>query len=253
MTWDVRTNIKAKPGSQGTLFQGGSDQMTDAKWPRGYTPERLHEVMGPITHGGQPWLVQGERGVGHHTGPARRDLIDTVARSTIPAGHLQGLQFFPGQLSLDHGGSEDTAGYYRHQGHRLGASVAHKPQVSIVKGQETGYVPIHEIGHHISREAGTHHSAYDTPYNKGKEEGFADDYAQTHYRPPRGDQYYGGVGTYADGLPGSGRTGEFYNAYHAQRGTPRAGVELRARADAETAHERANPTLPGLENRPWER
>jgi len=244
----MRSNLKAKSGSQGTLFQGGKEQMTDARWPRGYTPERLHEVMGPITHGGQRWLAQGERGKERQTGPDRRDLIDNVARSTIPAHHLQGLQFYPGV----HLTEEGTIGNYRRKGTRVGAATATGNQLHLAKGFADSPDAIHEIGHHVSFERADH-PGYDTPASRGKEEAYADEYAQTHYRPPRGDQYYGGVGTYADGMPGGGRTAEFYDAYHAHRGTPRVGTELRARADAETAHERANPTLPGLENRPWER
>lgn len=36
--------IKDKPGSQGVLFRGGTE-LSDERWPRGYTPERQAEVV----------------------------------------------------------------------------------------------------------------------------------------------------------------------------------------------------------------
>lgn len=242
MTWDLRSNMKATPGSQGVLFRGGKDQMTDARYPKGYTPERLQVARSAIDPNN--FYSRGEHGKVGTTGPQRRDLIDTVARSTVPAEHLQGLQFHPGQLSLAHGSIEDPAGYYRHQGHRLGESVAHKPQIAIRKGYETADTPVHEIGHHVSRTRGTEHSAYDTPERKGREEAFADDYAAVHYQPPRGEPKHP-VGLYGDGLPTGGRTKQFYDAYTAHRTTP-IGYDIHGLAGKEKQHEQANPTLPGL-------
>lgn len=41
--------VKGKPNAQGTLFQGGADQMTDkARYPRGYTPQRLANVRDQV-------------------------------------------------------------------------------------------------------------------------------------------------------------------------------------------------------------
>ena len=36
--------IKDKPGSQGVLFRGGTE-LSDDRWPRGYTPERQAAVV----------------------------------------------------------------------------------------------------------------------------------------------------------------------------------------------------------------
>lgn len=249
MTWDMRSNMKAKPGSQGVLFRGGKDQMTDARWPRGYTPERLQIARSAVDP--HNLYSKGERGKAHHTGPYRRDLIDTIARSTVPGEHLQGLQFHPGQLSLSSSGVEDPLGNYRPQGHRHGESVAHKPQIGIRQGYETGSVPIHEIGHHVSHSTGTDHSAYDTSMNRGTEEAFADDYASKHYRDKSGKPQ--SSNEYAGGFRSESRTDTFFSAYYAHRRTPMPDRESRfsldRRAQAESEHMYRNPTLPGLEDK----
>lgn len=240
MTWDMRSNMKAKPGSQGILFRGGKDQMTDARWPRGYTPERLHEVL-PSVGGGSKYYTRGEEGT-HGTGPDRRQLVDTVARSTVPAHHLQNLQFLPGLLSVEGG---EAIGSYRRKGTRVGEGTAHEHGLHLAKGFADTPHAIHEIGHHVSHEQADH-SGYDTPEERGQEEAFADDYAQQHYKPRRG-QTYGGQSLYADGFPGAGRTAEFYAAYRAHRATPIKGADLPDRAAKEAQVERDNPTLPGLD------
>lgn len=217
MTWDVRTNIKAKPGSQGTLFQGGSDQMTEAKWPRGYTPERLNEVLPsaapyksdvrdtPYEYGG--------------SGSERRKLVDNIARSTVPGEHLQRLQFQPGTSAsgMRHSGPNADpmvpSGMYNKRRREF---ESHQATVKLLKGQADRPVAIHEIGHHASQEQGTPHSDYDTVQKRGQEEAFADNYAQEHYRPRRGEKYPG-VGMYNGGDPDHVRTTEFFNAYHAHR------------------------------------
>lgn len=247
MTWDMRSNMKAKPGSQGVLFRGGKDQMTDAKWPRGYTPERLQLARSAVDP--HNLYSKGEHGKASTTGPERRDLVDTVARSTVPREHLQDLQFYPGIRSLDHGSVVDLRGYYRHQGHRLGASVADKPQVAILKGYETEPTTIHEIGHHVSRMTGQY-SGYDAAAKRGKEEAFADDYADKHYRPKPGE-FHRGQAEYAGGLRSESRTDAFYSSYHAHRKSPMPERESLARLDrmaqAESEHAYRNPPLPGLE------
>lgn len=231
MTWDVRTNIKAKPGSQGTLFQGGSDQMTDAKWPRHYTPERLaeaHEAVSPSKR-----VLRDRPGMGKYdTNPDTRRLIDTVARSTVPAEHLQRLQFSPGKLpeemNTGSGDAQMTAdGLYTRP--RSPRGNAH---ISVRQGMADNPVAIHEIGHHASFLAGG--ADFGNRTKMGREEGKADAYAQEHFRDRRGRS------TSFDGYrymqPDSLRNAEFFASYHGTR--PR---------EREFSPYRPDPHLPGLD------
>jgi hypothetical protein len=100
--------------------------------------------------------------------------------------HLRGVQFYPGQQSLEvfNGGRHagGIQGVYQHQ------DGTRPPTISILGGQEGTYVPIHEIGHHASQVEGTEHSQYQTGYQRGQEEGFADQYAYEHFRDRRGER-----------------------------------------------------------------
>lgn len=235
MSWDVRTNIKAKPGSQGTLFQGGSEQMTDAKWPRHYTPERLAEVKKAVAPGqkrfrDEPYMQQ------YDTNGETRKLIDNIARSTVPAAHLNRLQFSPGKsvndMTTGSGDHSFTAG-----GDYTNPPTANPNSVGVIRvlrGDAGHPVPIHEIGHHVSHLAGT--QSYGTPTQRGTEEGKADAYAEEHFRDRRGrPTSYNG---YRYMRPDPVRNGEFFDAYHATR--PR---------DRELEAYNPEPHLPGLDAR----
>lgn len=241
MTWDVRSNIKAKPGSQGTLFQGGSDQMTDAKWPRGYTPDRLHEVSSAM--GVSRYNKTGEEN--WETGSELRKAVDTVARSTVPAHHMLGVQFLPGYPNL----SDNDAGQYRE--HPQAAGGKYTGAVSLLQGYADRPTVIHEIGHHVSATEKTAHSAYKTTRQRGEEEAYADNYSQQHYRPRRGEKFQG-VGMYNGGEEDHVRTHEFFKAYHADRDyTPIFGVKnlesLRTNWPTPPGAAHPRPPLPGLE------
>jgi hypothetical protein len=235
MTWDVRTNMKAKPGSQGVLFRGGADQMTDAKWPRHYTPERMAQVKAAVAPGqrsfrDEPYLMQFD------TAGEQRKLIDNIARSTVPAAHLNRLQFSPGksetEMSTGSGDSQMIAGgtYTKPPS----ANPNSLGVVQLLKGDAEHPVAIHEIGHHASHVAGT--MAYGTPAQRGAEEGKADTYAQEHFRDRRGRS------TSWDGYrymrPDPVRNAEFFDAYHGARPRQR---ELEAY--------NPDPHLPGLDAR----
>lgn len=200
--WDVRTNLNAKPGAQGTLFSGGTKYSSDARYPRGYTPERLHEAANAI--GGD---VTGERGytrgqgarahyfrdykysgtAGRADSSARRTAVDNLARSTVPAEDLQPA---PGRTlnfwidpAHDQGLMDRNA-----RGEYYATSPAQASRHDLYVHTQAADSPtlIHEIGHHASNIQGTEHSAYDTPARQGKEEGFADAYSFKHFRDRRG-------------------------------------------------------------------
>lgn len=89
--WEIRTNIKSKPGSQGTLFQGGRKELNpQRRWPKGYTPERQADVHGGLAATTVHPTVK--------VNPPRRSdevrarVVDAVSRSTVPVEHLDGLR-----------------------------------------------------------------------------------------------------------------------------------------------------------------
>ena len=233
MSWDVRTNIKAKPGSQGTLFQGGSEQMTDAKWPRGYTPERLHEVHQVVSPSKRPLRDRPSMGE-YDTNGETRKLIDNIARSTVPSEHLQRLQFFPGKLD-----EEMTTG--KGDSQMLAGGLYNKPatpnpnrfgMIRVRRGDADNPVAIHEIGHHASYLAGR--PDITTRTQQGHEEATADAYAETHFRDRRGQK--SDLNGYRYMQPDSERNAEFFASYHKTR--PR---------QHEFSSYRPDPHLPGLD------
>jgi hypothetical protein len=253
VSWDVRSNIKAKPGSQGTLFQGGSDQMTAKKWPRGYTPERLHEVKSAALPD-KRILADEPHMYPFDTNGEKRKLVDNIARSTVPVHHLLGVQFEPGQTSLAMSSSDphDPAvpgGLYEQRSGQWGGHAT----IKLHEGVAARPTAIHEIGHHVSQEQGTPHRAYDTTPKRGQEEAFADNYAQTHYRPRRSERYLG-VGMYNGGDTDHVRTEEFFKAYHAHRDYEPVFGKRDLTPPSPPGSPNPRPTLPGLERygkRPW--
>jgi hypothetical protein len=235
--WHLGPQLKDKPGSQGTLFSGGTKYSSDARFPRGYTPERREEVAGRIVApSGHPrdegGVRTGTRSLNYkdvtygykgstlnppeHVSrePIRR-VVDTVARSTVPASDLEdksggqltvrtGIQFAPTE-----GDSLGTAGQYH-------AFVRH-PEVHLGPGFEDKPTVIHEIGHHVSHQQGTDHSEYYNAREQGQEEAFADNYADTHYRDRKGRPEP--RGTYAGGIRSPKRNETFFEAYHGMRET----------------------------------
>src|SRR5580700_5006990 len=81
--FNLQSNMKAKPNSQGTLFQANASQRTPAsRQPRGYSPERYKAV-------GQALSLDVPFGHDPGTGWARARATAAVARSTIPMSHLE--------------------------------------------------------------------------------------------------------------------------------------------------------------------
>lgn len=232
MSWDVRTNIKTKPGSQGTLFQGGSDQMTDAKWPRHYTPERLAQIKDVVAP--KQKVFPDRPGMGKYDdAPDTRKLIDNIARSTVPGDHLQHLQFSankqPGEMTVGEGDSQMTAdGLYSRSKLRVGDGL-----IRMRRGMADSPVAIHEIGHHLDHLTGR--APARTRTDLGHEEGRADAYADEHFRDRRGRPTTSFDG-YRYMQPDSVRNAEFFAAYHGSR--PRR---------HEFSSFKPDPHLPGLD------
>lgn len=216
--WDMRSNIKGKPGSQGTLFQPrDKDALLNPqqRWPKGYTPERLNEVRGAL----KDTAVHADpEGVGieeeDHAGRARVEaqhrprVEQAIARSTVPVKHLQGLSEIHDHVD------EGTVGTYW-PAKRLGGpnSLAVDMSGYHVDSREAEGVLIHELGHHhdfehslearhkIVPQVAEKHAWQDkSPYHErptgsgvhqarskvepGVLEATADNYFTEHYRTP---------------------------------------------------------------------
>lgn len=190
--WNLQTNIKAKPNSQGTLFSGGKSQMNPEKrYKRGYTPERqraVHEAV-DVYHS-----KRGEDGYmeePHLNTPQTRHVFETLKRSSAPVSDMRGLRVEVTTPQLNHWAIGDTT-LYSASGYYQGNPEGWHPRGNMTLSEAAkGPTIIHELGHHASNLAGTPHSAANTPRRRGQEEGFADAYEDKHapaYRiSPNGD------------------------------------------------------------------
>lgn len=249
--WDLRSNIKDKPNAQGTLFSGGASQIpAEKRYPRGYTPDRMAEVTNTVQFPAVNYSHEMGRDYFN-----RAKAQENIARSTIPASDLQGL----------------TVKVLPHRGHIIGGSdgvYEDDQQRAMVMQHAAGTsTVIHEIGHHVSHVAsgGTNYGA-GTPRERGYEEGFADRYADEHFRPhPQAkkmmlDDSRRGLDNYEPSplqtrdRNGRHRTVDFHKGYDAARPmesrVPNETDLNHARAiasmDAAMKHRDDNPTLPGL-------
>lgn len=206
--WDVRTNLNSTPGSQGTLFSGGTKHMSDDRFARGYTPERQAEVRDAVVPGAFNERLH-----------AMHEIVDNVARSTVPVGHLNNVQFSITGKDQYLTNEENVAGKHMSAGIHMPPNGNRDHAVIGLKENYTrNATVIHEIGHHVSHTLGTEHSAYSTDGQRGHEESFADNYAETHFRDRSGKQV--DKGTYAGGKWNStnpSHTDEFWDQYHAHR------------------------------------
>lgn len=236
--WDVRTNLNSTPGSQGTLFSGGTKHMSDERFPRGYTPERKAEISNAM------FRVDPEHNTlrDHlYTGGTRadnapkRNLIDTVSRSTVPVEHLQPkaptrqLAFWTHHRSGDGTLGDEHEGHAGHYNRAPRGFDGIRHDIVIDPAHTRGSTIIHEIGHHVSNLTDQPHSGVRTPETQGAEESFADNYAQTHFRDRRGKREivptYGG-GRFAGHID---RPEEFWQSYHAHRDNSLLRADINAR------------------------
>lgn len=145
--YDLRPNIKGKPGSQGTLFQVKDKGLLNPaqRWPRGYTPERQDEVRGAFTDAyGRQTAMHGRGDASDQSQRAR--VVDTVARSTIPAGHVFGVE------KIDSYPQKGTVGTYWPRKAHVAVDMHARNE-----NDESGKTLIHELGHH--------HAASDREHN----------------------------------------------------------------------------------------
>jgi hypothetical protein len=195
--YDMRSNIKGKPGSQGTLFQVKDKGLLNPqqRWPRGYTPERQAEVSAAL----EPTKVHPS---GRVYPPRRADevrarITDAISRSTVPTEHLAGLREVHDQPQQGH-----EATYWPGRKHLAVNMFAKHENRGVLGDEPHGSTEpdagaknlIHELGHH--RDAATRETMEHVRSNKailyakngrGRDdaaEAVADNYYTEHYRGP---------------------------------------------------------------------
>jgi len=230
--------IRPKENSQGTLFRVHKSQRTpESRQPRGYSPERIREItsktgMADYKTGkfSGTWTDIPDNGGLFHTKDVQQ-VAETIARSTVPMSALDNLRIMPGSRSIGSGSDyPSTAGVYE-------KNTALGPVIKIARHKGTGATAIHEIGHHVNKVnfgKPTYGNSEDDPdYGmhemlRGKDEGSADKYADTHAREPgykrlphvnpsygdfqRPDDWHAGYG-----IKDFGRQEAFNNGYIAAR------------------------------------
>lgn len=173
MQFELRPNMKNKPNAQGTLFRASPSQRTpESRQPRGYSPgryEKTRNAMGFVGYRGVGMRPPDERG------PAAQ-AIATVARSTVPLQHLKSDTGMNVDIFLSNSVTSGGLGDYRKP-----SKMRDIPNgaIRVLPGETASTTLIHEIGHHVDRA-----SDFATPSEKGRAEGYADQYAQEHYRQP---------------------------------------------------------------------
>jgi hypothetical protein len=160
--YDMRSNIKGKPGSQGTLFQVKDKGLLNPqqRWPQGYTPERLNEVREGLSHvpvsPPEHFYHQPQdetlRQHGVNEFGLRERVTRELARTTVPPEHLRNLTDIHGEPA------ENTHGtYWKGAGRReIGIDMTgetHRaediPEGSTLRDEQRKTL-VHEIGHHVN-------------------------------------------------------------------------------------------------------
>lgn len=224
------------------LFSAAPHMATNARYPRGYTPDRQRDVMQALrhptsdSHGNDDPVIKAPYST--HPEPEHsfdkemnafheRGVIDAISRSTVPAEHLTERLSGPhkyqenagrlGHIVTNHrmtdAAGRDTAAYFSEQHLRAQYAEPHEtphdyrsivmsrqfgsdrgpqgagPQFSMRRDEEQAQTLIHELGHHDSAADDDWEAHLDRmdyfDHIQGAhpgEEGYADNYADTHYR-----------------------------------------------------------------------
>lgn len=242
--WDMRSNIKAAPGSQGTLFRASHPNLLNPRqrWPRGYTPQRQQEVREALPeavatlstddpHKGAPLVrtslqEQEEEGRYARYPKTQAAIVDVLARSTMPVHEIAGIR------RIGNNPPTNAAGSYRPSIGDLDIDFQRPTWPATL---------LHEMGHHADNVNATTDQHLETHYpdsavrrasNKGVAEAIADNYMDQHYVPhPRERKQ--GIQSAAD-VPGAGYDRRFtehvlsrdYHGYHDVRPVSHEGRNL---------------------------
>ena len=169
----MNTNMKARPGAQGTLFQGGKP-VAQHRWPRGYSPMRMASVSTMLGEGtsASPRRVtvsaHPEAGLGSdvtlahpHLNPfsqqhTERLMLEPIARSTLPLSSLASLH---GGIHMRVDPSTRGGEHAHYSPVNQAINVNRQPMLSVEDPRQkiamADSTLIHELGHHedISRRA----------------------------------------------------------------------------------------------------
>jgi hypothetical protein len=254
---------------QGRLFRISPEQEGLAarhRYPRGYTPERQAEISRAIVPGsvsagagvpasrftidardawfrpdptsfathGKKWQRPTPEITPVHDEIARRRIIDTLARSHIPAEHLNPAPTF--EITRPFEGRE-ALGTYRTPAKAVPKTSAEESvqalhdarfkqatsggQIHLLgdprQGRQMEGTLLHELGHHHSYQTGTEHSEYLTEGQMGREEAYADEYAGATHVPRRGEGPLDRVSAYENRRTWAGMRGVGDSAYAHQQ------------------------------------
>lgn len=167
--FEMRTNIKARPGSQGTLFQGGKPT-AQHRWVRGYSPGRMAAVGGALMLGGGGIHIFADKDAGNpeypglshpHYNPAseehtKRLILEPLARSTYRVPDITRLSGGI-HLRISAGTTPGEAAHYSPQTATINVNrQVHKgdERTQLAKADA---VLMHEMGHHVDMT----HNAYE--------------------------------------------------------------------------------------------
>jgi hypothetical protein len=200
--YDLRSNIKNKPNAQGTLFSGG-ERTPESRQPRGYSPQRMADVQGYFGLSTRPHVRLHVDGTREVTNAAQMEqthqLAQTIARSTVPldgavrsplspaTGKPGSETFGPVMNITQNAGHESWAGSYS-QPERVRQDYSNEDSdevhgvINVRPDSVRNSTVIHELGHHADWTGGT--MGGNTPPERGRQEAFADNYAQEHGREP---------------------------------------------------------------------
>lgn len=184
---------KPNPGPrQGTLFRAPTSMRTPAsRQPRGYSPERMAAIQSrtkSMYNAGSDAPVKifrqspsgdvKEKSVGHTSQFAAAQLRQNLARSTVPATAMNPANVY-------HLNDPSLAAVHAHA-QQVGAAETEfgKPLIQVAPGRENAPQVIHEMGHGLSEMKDLPHYAYNNATKRGREEGFAENFQQKHYRSP---------------------------------------------------------------------
>lgn len=245
--YDLRSNIKGKPGSQGTLFKVKDKGLLnpDQRWPQGYTPERLNAVRDAT----RDIRISPALGDGHSVGELQSDhsrerFNRTVARSTIPTSDLQGIREVDSRAEATHAATYYPAArrigirpelpdHDKNLIHEIGHHVdfSHARQAETLADSTRGRIP--DIARaHVERTRGIDNpnstqlanAVRDVTY--GAREGYADNYYTDHYREPGRKGGRVSTGRYEANFPGPGEIERRYPGYRDVRPASHMGPQF---------------------------
>ena len=177
---------------------------------------------------------------------ARKRIVDTVARSGMPTEHMDPMPAVEITGKQKH--QMGWGGFYTNPERAAGQEPTLSALPEVAKANEArqaiaakagrvnllttpGRKPadeestlLHELGHHVSWQTPTEHSAYLSARQRGQEEAFADDYMRRQHRTRRGQEPPDPHSAYQNrsswtGLAPTGEEGAAHLAYMSARQT----------------------------------